>query len=342
MSDQVQWRGGSRQNSDQFTGAPREVTVDTSDWILRVHDGVTPGGHKMMKVNDCLQVETADKCNPNVPSCKVIVNGELEVNGGITTGPGVEVNLDTLNVSGCIANTSEADIPVLICDDLKVSGHTDLQSGLLVEGNAIFDKNVVIEKGLHVDGTTVLDEVKVQGCIQHVGDQPIQICDDAKVSGSVKVEGDLWVDGDWLNIDDSKIPLKTPNLSWGCDTTGCCLPAHPDLMTVEDKLNWLDIATKALEDCHCQLKALNELAHEHLEQEIDQLKKLIALLELQIQNILNNGVGGVTDHDLNYHSDVSIGSPSEDELFVYKNGKWTNQRKCFATCNTYIPSLIQL
>ena len=81
MADQVQWRGGSRENSDNFTGAPREVTVDTTDWILRVHDGIKPGGHKMMKVNDCLVVETADKCNPEHPSCKVTVNGELNVEG---------------------------------------------------------------------------------------------------------------------------------------------------------------------------------------------------------------------------------------------------------------------
>ena len=81
MADQVQWRGGSRENSDDFTGAPREVTVDTTDWILRVHDGIKPGGHKMMKVNDCLVVETADKCNPEHPSCKVTINGELNVEG---------------------------------------------------------------------------------------------------------------------------------------------------------------------------------------------------------------------------------------------------------------------
>ncbi len=81
MADQVQWRGGSRENSDDFTGAPREVTVDTTDWVLRVHDGIKPGGHKMMKVNNCLVVETADKCDPTAPSCKVTINGDLEVHG---------------------------------------------------------------------------------------------------------------------------------------------------------------------------------------------------------------------------------------------------------------------
>ena len=86
MADQVQWRGGSRDNSDGFTGAPREVTVDTTDWILRVHDGIKPGGHKMMKVNDCLVVETADKCDPTAEECKVTINGDLEVDGDTNLG----------------------------------------------------------------------------------------------------------------------------------------------------------------------------------------------------------------------------------------------------------------
>ena len=86
MADQVQWRGGSRQNSDDFTGAPREVTVDTTDWILRVHDGIKPGGHKMMKVNDCLVVETADKCDQTAEQCKVTINGDLEVDGDTNLG----------------------------------------------------------------------------------------------------------------------------------------------------------------------------------------------------------------------------------------------------------------
>jgi len=45
MSDQLQLRGGSTQESVLFTGAEREVTVDTDLHTLRVHDGTTLGGH---------------------------------------------------------------------------------------------------------------------------------------------------------------------------------------------------------------------------------------------------------------------------------------------------------
>jgi hypothetical protein len=45
MSTQVQFRRGTATQNDSFTGALGEITVDTDNKNLRVHDGVTPGGN---------------------------------------------------------------------------------------------------------------------------------------------------------------------------------------------------------------------------------------------------------------------------------------------------------
>ena len=44
MSTQVQYRRGTATENNAFTGALAEITVDTTNWTLRVHDGVTAGG----------------------------------------------------------------------------------------------------------------------------------------------------------------------------------------------------------------------------------------------------------------------------------------------------------
>lgn len=44
MSIQVQYRRGSATENNAFTGALAEITVDTTNWTLRVHDGATAGG----------------------------------------------------------------------------------------------------------------------------------------------------------------------------------------------------------------------------------------------------------------------------------------------------------
>ena len=56
MSKQVQLRGGTTAEHENFIGAPREVTVDTDLNTLRVHDGQTPGGHDLAKADDVVRL----------------------------------------------------------------------------------------------------------------------------------------------------------------------------------------------------------------------------------------------------------------------------------------------
>ena len=56
MSKQVQLRGGTTAEHENFIGAPREVTVDTDLNTLRVHDGQTLGGHDLAKADDVIRL----------------------------------------------------------------------------------------------------------------------------------------------------------------------------------------------------------------------------------------------------------------------------------------------
>jgi hypothetical protein len=52
VSTRIQRRGGTTAEHSAFTGAPREITVNTTDNRAVVHDGSTPGGHPVAKVAD--------------------------------------------------------------------------------------------------------------------------------------------------------------------------------------------------------------------------------------------------------------------------------------------------
>ena len=52
MADTLQLRGGSSSEQGAFTGASREVTVDTTLNTLRIHDGSTAGGFLLAKSSD--------------------------------------------------------------------------------------------------------------------------------------------------------------------------------------------------------------------------------------------------------------------------------------------------
>lgn len=51
MSTQVQYRRGTNAQNAAFTGALAEITVDTTNGTLRVHDGITAGGSNIATVS---------------------------------------------------------------------------------------------------------------------------------------------------------------------------------------------------------------------------------------------------------------------------------------------------
>lgn len=52
MSRQIQSRRGSSAEHETFTGAPGEITVDTTNNTLRIHDGQTPDGTPLAKQSE--------------------------------------------------------------------------------------------------------------------------------------------------------------------------------------------------------------------------------------------------------------------------------------------------
>ena len=49
MAARVKLRRGTSQQHTSFVGAQAEITVDTTNNTIRVHDGTTAGGHELLK-----------------------------------------------------------------------------------------------------------------------------------------------------------------------------------------------------------------------------------------------------------------------------------------------------
>lgn len=48
MAKRLLIRGGTEAQNNAFVGAERELTIDTTNWGLRIHDGETLGGHAII------------------------------------------------------------------------------------------------------------------------------------------------------------------------------------------------------------------------------------------------------------------------------------------------------
>ncbi len=78
MSRQIQIRRGTAAEHSNFTGAIGEITMDTTNKTLHVHDGVTPGGKETMPM---------DKFNSKITNCITKIPQDIifELNNGVLT-----------------------------------------------------------------------------------------------------------------------------------------------------------------------------------------------------------------------------------------------------------------
>ena len=111
MSTEIKFRSGTTTEHESFTGAEREITVDTTKNTVVVHDGTTVGGHPLQKAggssSDNFSVDTLDA-------------NEVDLNGGDGSGwviyqSGTDLKFkyngtDLLKLSSTGALTVEDDI----------------------------------------------------------------------------------------------------------------------------------------------------------------------------------------------------------------------------------------
>lgn len=76
MPTQVQFRRGTAAQNDAFTGAAGELSVNTDDNALRLHDGSTAGGYELAK---------SDLSNTSIATgISTVVTNEINVGTGGT------------------------------------------------------------------------------------------------------------------------------------------------------------------------------------------------------------------------------------------------------------------
>ena len=125
MAKLLKLRGGTTSQHSSFTGAEREVTVDTDKETLVVHDGSTAGGFPLLR-------NTVEDTTPQL-------GGNLDVNGNdivstsnanidiIPNGTGdVNLGADTVMIGD---NNSDATITTQGTGDLTLSTNSGTNSG---------------------------------------------------------------------------------------------------------------------------------------------------------------------------------------------------------------------
>lgn len=148
MTKQVQLRRGTKEDHQVFTGAQGEVTVNTTNKSIHVHDGSQQNGYELMRV---------DFTN----SIGGTVNGALIVNDNFTVGKYASLQ-DGLNVSSNAGFSSDVTIngDLSVGDDLTVTGLVGFSSAVNISGVTSIASNLNVNQSVSIGvsvsvGTTV-------------------------------------------------------------------------------------------------------------------------------------------------------------------------------------------
>lgn len=114
MPKQVQFRRGTTTQNNAFTGAQGELSVSTTDYHLRVHDGSTQGG-KSLLLADLTNV-TGDTDDIGEGSTNLYFTNarvDSEIDSYLQAGSGIGISSGTLTVdTSTIATRSYVDTAV--------------------------------------------------------------------------------------------------------------------------------------------------------------------------------------------------------------------------------------
>ena len=161
MAKKLQLRGGSTSDHGSFTGAVREVTVDTDLKTLRVHDGSTAGGTRLAKFSEI----AAGSLNNVVEDTTPQLGGTLDAQSNNITSLGT-VNGHTIpGGTGTFALTSNITFTASSSDTLtNKSGNISMFTN-----DSGYITSISAGTGIDVSGTVIGLETDLRDGIVAIG-----------------------------------------------------------------------------------------------------------------------------------------------------------------------------
>jgi hypothetical protein len=143
MAKRLQLRGGTTAQHGSFTGAVREVTVDTDKDTLVVHDGALAGGHEIANIATAQTLTNKTLTSPKIGTSILDTNGnEL----ALLTATGSAVNELT------IANAATTAAPTISTTGSDTN--IDLRLNTKGTGGVVFNAGAVATPSITTSGDT--------------------------------------------------------------------------------------------------------------------------------------------------------------------------------------------
>ena len=182
MASQVQYRRGTNAQNAAFTGALAEITVDTTNGTLRVHDAITVGGSNIATVayvTAQISALSSNSISSGTSNVRVFANGNVTTSAAGTANVLVVQSTGAL-ITGDLSVTGNATLSGNILGDRIVNGTTSIEiqtadgnSNISVAGTsnvAVFASTGVFITGVNsVSGNVTGGNILTAGLVSATG-----------------------------------------------------------------------------------------------------------------------------------------------------------------------------
>jgi hypothetical protein len=135
MAKKLQLRGGTTSQHSSFTGAVREVTVDTDKKVIVVHDGSTAGGIVGVKASD---LNSKQDVVANVSDTEIgYLNGvtsaiqtQIDSKQATITGSATTIDTESLTANRAVISNGSQKIAVSAVTDTELGHVSGVTSGI--------------------------------------------------------------------------------------------------------------------------------------------------------------------------------------------------------------------
>ena len=199
MSTQIQYRRGTSAENNAFTGALGEITVDTTNKTLRVHDGVTAGGSQVLSVSNTTGNSVI--AGNLIPSSNVtydLGSSTLRWRTAYFSASTIDLGGSTIGVTGDSFSFSVAGTPPIT-----------------MSANGAMTSNTLTAATVTVTSTTQSTSISTGALVINGG---LGVAKDVFLNANLTVGGNLFVNGNVttlnannLSISDSMIYLADDN-----------------------------------------------------------------------------------------------------------------------------------
>lgn len=145
MTKRVQFIGHDSATANQFTGMDREITVDYENWELRLHDGYTPGGHKILNRD-----QNDDRYQARNVELDGFLNWDPSERGIVTRLGPSNYQLRVIEVD---PEAMEIQNPTGFAGNFQISFKSTITKDIRFEGAITYAESVTFEGGLTGDLT---------------------------------------------------------------------------------------------------------------------------------------------------------------------------------------------